>query len=210
MTDDLVVELLKLELSDLNEPVRAVAAISYEKTVEESCGARVQQNLGQVLAADEVDPVDTEIRRDCIIPRRTLRSFPLDPPWRPTTKSIGCHREHTAILEGGTEVVSTFTVPPRVTDALPGRLIDVDQAGRSGRKRLFEAGSEHAERRREFGDLGQLSRQDRSILEEWCELEFMGRKLDVRFRVVGEGWIDVDSGSLLHPDLDRVTPLFVA
>jgi hypothetical protein len=88
MSSDVVVEQLIFGGRYSGEPVPPGSLLAYEETVEQPRRSRVVHHLGEILAADLVDVVDSDICGNDVVARRPMRSLPLDALRRPASQPI--------------------------------------------------------------------------------------------------------------------------
>ena len=73
------VEVLVGLRGDRREPVGVAPGTSFgQQPVEQIRRRGVPQDVGAVLAADEIDVVDPEVRRDLLVAGRAVRTLPFE------------------------------------------------------------------------------------------------------------------------------------
>ena len=143
---------------------RPPARPADEEPVEDVRRRHVEEDLREVLAADQVDVVDAEVDGRHLVPRGTPGPFPLHHPGQASPQAVVGRQEGLSVGPGGVELGVVAAPGAQRGQALPqlGRQAVHHRWARA--HRLVDAGqAEHAEAGAELGHHGAVARHGRIL-----------------------------------------------
>ena len=155
MGPDLGVEVLERLGGHRGEPVAGLFRALAQGAVEHVPRRGVVQDVGAVLAAEEIDVVDPQIGRDLLVGGRPVGTLPLDEPGRTPPEAVVGSGEHGAVVVGGAKDPVVVAARECGIEAVVDGVVDVeDEPGPSGERSFDVAEAEQAEPGDDLGDLG--------------------------------------------------------
>ena len=172
---DGLVERLVLGRRDLGVPVTPAgqdlprrsgppARPTEEQCVEDAGRGDVEEDLGQVLAADQVHVIDPEVDGGHLVARGAAGSLPLDHLGQASPQAIAGGQEGLPVGPGGVELGVVGATGPEAVEALPHLGRQAVHHGRARPHGLVDTGQpQHPQPRAELGHRGPVARHARIL-----------------------------------------------
>ena len=138
----------------------ATPALAGDQQVVEHVGrGHVEQNVREVLTADQVDVVHAQVDRRDLVARSASGAFPLDDQGQPPTQSLGGCEESPAVLPRGVEFRVVEATGAQLGQVLPPLRREAVHDGRAGADRFVDGSQpQHAKAGPELGHGGPVAR----------------------------------------------------
>ena len=177
---DALVEGLVLDRGHLGVPVPAAgqdlpgrpgtpARPAEEERVEDAGRGHVEEDLRQVLAADQVDVIDAQVDGRHLVAGGAARPLPLDDLGEASPQAVACSQEGLPVRPGGVELGVIGAAGVQAFQALPHLRRQAVHHGGARPHGLVDPGQpQHAEAGAELGHRGPVARHVRILpLTAW-------------------------------------------